>query len=563
MFIIPILSLLISSIFNAFIARYIGHRGSVIITVALMTTAFISSLLVWIEVCLFGCSVSIDLFGTWFSVGTMDINWALNIDLLASHMFLTVTGVSFAVHLYAIVYMRADPSLSIFLSYLSLFTGFMLVLVAADNLMLMLVGWEGIGVCSYLLISYYSHRLSAAKSATKAILVNRISDGMLLWGILSIWWSLGSLEYDLIGFSNTQYTSWFLGLALLIGAMGKSAQILFRVWLADAMEGTTPVSALIHAATLVTAGVYLMVRTASLLSEIVVLIGAITALMAGIFGLYQSDMKRVIAYSTCSQLGYMMVSVGLGSLGAEASMGHLMTHASFKAALFLSAGMVITAAGGNKHMARYGSLSGAHTTVSTYMMLLVCSLSLMGWPETSGFYSKEVILNLAYNSVQPFADLAHTLLLLAAFVTSLYSTKLFYQSFFLDYSGYNLNAAGIYGTRNLIILIAFGILLTDVVLKVWVGTNLLNCILTFTPWGVKTLPFGLVLGGIFTAACLVSAPTTMSNPFTLVWIRFSGTRWGFDQIFARSLAFAILDMGRVTWYVGDKALFSVNELKLS
>ena len=256
----------------------------------------------------------------------------------------------------------------------------------------------------------------------------------------------------------------------------------------------------------------------------------------------------------------MMVSVGLGELGAEASMGHLMTHASFKAALFLAAGMVITAsAGGN--MARYGSLSGAHTTVSTYMILLVCSLSLMGWPETSGFYSKEVILNLAYNSVQPFADFAHTLLLLAAFVTSLYSTKLFYQSFFLDYSGYNLNIAGVYSTRNFIIFIAFSILLTDVILKVWVGTNLLNCILTFTPWGVKTLPFGLVLGGIFTAACLVSAPTTVSNPLSLVWVRFSGTRFGFDQIFARSLAYGILDMGRVSWYIGDKALFSVNELK--
>jgi proton-translocating NADH-quinone oxidoreductase chain L len=546
--------------------RYIGHRGSAVLTIGLICIAFITSLFVWVEVTLLGCPASVDLFGTWFSVGTLDVRWSFNIDLLAAHMFLTVTGVSFAVHLYAIVYMRADPSLNLFLSYLSMFTGFMLVLVAADNLMLMLVGWEGIGVCSYLLISYYSHRLSAAKSATKAILVNRVSDGMLLWGILSIWWNLGSLEYDLIGFTNTQHTTWFLGLALLIGAMGKSAQILFHVWLADAMEGPTPVSALIHAATLVTAGVYLMVRTASLLSEIVVLIGALTALMAGVFATYaDSDMKRVIAYSTCSQLGYMMVSVGLGELGAEASMGHLMTHASFKAALFLAAGMVISAAGGNKHMARYGSLSGAHTTVSTYMMLLVCSLSLMGWPETSGFYSKEVILNLVYNSVQPFADFAHTLLLLAAFITSLYSTKLFIQSFFLDYSGYNLNGVGVFTNKsfasNIIVLIAFSILLTDVVLKVWVGTNLLNCILTFTPWGVKTLPFGLVLAGIISAASLVGAQTTISNPISLVWVRFSGTRWGFDQIFARSLAYLVLDMGRITWYVGDKGLFSVNELK--
>lgn len=565
MFLLPILSLFLSSLINGFCARLIGHRGAVVITAALMCTAFVSSLIIWIEVCLYGCPCVIqsEALGVWFSVGTMDVCWSFNIDLLTAHMFLTVTGVSFAVHLYAIVYMRSDPSLNLFLSYLSMFTGFMLVLVAADNLMLMLVGWEGIGVCSYLLISYYAHRLSATKSATKAILVNRVSDGMFLWGVLSIWWNLGSLEYDLLGFTNTQSTSWFLGLALLIGAMGKSAQILFHVWLASAMEGPTPVSALIHAATLVTAGVYLMVRTATLLSEAIVLIGALTALMAGLFGLYQSDMKRVIAYSTCSQLGYMMVSVGLGELGAEASMGHLMTHASFKAALFLSAGMVITAAGGNKHMARYGSLSGAHTTVSTYMMLLVCSLSLMGWPETSGFYSKEVIINLVYNSATPFAEFAHTLLLLAAFITSLYSAKLFYQCFFLDYSGYSLYGAPIYSTRNLIILLAFSILLTDVVLKVWVGTNLLNCILTFTPWGVKTLPFGLVLAGIFTAACLVSAPTTLSNPVSLIWVRFAGTRFGFDQIFARSLAYLILDWGRMTWYIGDKGLFSVNEIQLS
>lgn len=561
MYLLPILALFLSSALNAFMARSIGHRGSVLLTAGLMLTAFVSSLVVWTEVCLFGCPVTIDLFGTWFSVGTMDVNWSFNIDLLTAHMFLTVTGVSFAVHLYAIVYMRTDPSLNLFLSYLSLFTGFMLVLVAADNLMLMLVGWEGIGVCSYLLISYYAHRLAATKSAIKAILVNRVSDGMLLWGVLAIWWNLGSLEYDLLSFTNTQSTSQFLGLALLIGAMGKSAQILFHVWLASAMEGPTPVSALIHAATLVTAGVYLMVRTASLLSDTVVLIGSLTALMAGIFGLYQSDLKRVIAYSTCSQLGYMMVSVGLGELGAEATMGHLMTHASFKAALFLAAGMVISSAGGNKHVARYGSLSGAYTTISTYTMLLVCSLSLMGWPETSGFYSKEVIINLAYNSVQPFADYAHTMLLLAAFVTSLYSAKLFYQSFFLDYSGYNTYASSVYSTRNLLVLLAFTILLTDVVLKVWVGTNLLNCILTFTPWTVKTLPFGLVLGGIVTAASLVSANNSVANPVSLAWVRFSGTRFGFDQIFARSLAYLVIDWGRITWAIGDKGLFSVNELK--
>lgn len=194
----------------------------------------------------------------------------------------------------------------------------------------------------------------------------------------------------------------------------------------------------------------------------------------------------------------------------------------------------------------------------TYTMLLVCSLSLMGWPETSGFYSKEVIINLAYNSVQPFADYAHTMLLLAAFVTSLYSAKLFYQSFFLDYSGYNTYDMR-YESRSLVLL-AFTILLTDVVLKVWVGTNL-ALTTGFTPWTVKTLPFGLVLGGILTAASLVSANKYKYDPSSLALqgVRFSGTRFGFDQIFARSLAYLVIDWGRITWFIGDKGLFSVNE----
>jgi proton-translocating NADH-quinone oxidoreductase chain L len=551
MYLIPLAACFISSLFNgSMIGRALGHRGSIVIAISCLAVAFISSLLIWIEVCIMGCPVSIDLWGPWFNVGSFNANWTLNYDLLTAHMLLTVTGVSFAVHMYASDYMRSDPHQSLFLSYLSLFTAFMLVLVAADNLVLMLVGWEGIGVCSYLLIGYWSHRLSAVKSAQKAILVNRVSDGMLMWGIIWIWYHLGSLEYDLLNVYAASQNPSFIGLTILIGAMGKSAQILFHVWLADAMEGPTPVSALIHAATLVTAGVYLLVRLHIHDETFVILVGSLTAFMAGIFGAHQSDIKRVIAFSTCSQLGYMMVSVGLGEIGGEASMGHLMTHASFKAALFLAAGMVITGAGGNQHMARYGG--SAHSSLFCMLTLMVGSLSLVGWPELSGFYSKETILNLAVVCADPIADVAHNLLLLTALLTSAYTTKLFFQSFILDYSGsffvYLKNASHYAGAvRNVLPTLAMALLLVDVMMKVWVGTNLLSGILFFVPWGVKTLPFGLVLAGILTATAAVG-----SERFTL--IRFCGTRWGFDQLFARSPVNPILDWGRITWAVGDKGI---------
>lgn len=217
------------------LARYLGHRGSCIVAITSMIIAFLSSVVIYYEVVFMGCAVSIDVFGTWFSVGTFGASWTFNFDILTANMLFTVTGVSMAVHMYACDYMRQDPHLSLFLGYLSMFTGFMCVLVAADNLLLMLVGWEGIGVCSYLLIGYWSHRLSAVKSAQKAILVNRISDGLLMWGVLWVWYHLGSLEYDLL---NIYSASAFVGLSILIGAMGKSAQILFHVWLASAMEGS-------------------------------------------------------------------------------------------------------------------------------------------------------------------------------------------------------------------------------------------------------------------------------------------------------------------------------------
>ena len=390
---------------------------------------------------------------------------------------------------------------------------------------------------------------------------------MLLWGVLWIWYYTGCLEYDLVLLNDTSSISMFIVLSVLVGAMGKSAQILFHVWLADAMEGPTPVSALIHAATLVTAGIYLMVRLGPLVtgSDLIILVGALTAFMAGVFGFFQADLKRVIAFSTCSQLGYMMVSVGLGEFGAEASMTHLMTHASFKAGLFLAAGVVIMSTSGNQHMARYGGLSVSHCSTFCFLTLLVGSLSLVGFPETSGFYSKEVILNLTYSFYNggsvAIAYYAHTLLYIAALITACYSSKLLFQSFFYDFSGsLVVSDSGISnahrGKMNNLLLAAMTILIWDVIFKIWVGTSLLSGILFFIPWGVKTLPFGLVIAGALSATAL--APGSSNQLYLL---RFCATRWGFDQLYARGLVNMVLDWGRISWSAGDKGLFIVPPLK--
>lgn len=295
-------------------------------------------------------------------------------------------------------------------------------------------------------------------------------------------------------------------------------------------------------------------------SDLVVLVGSLTALMAGIFGFFQADLKRVIAYSTCAQLGYMMVSVGLGEFGAEASMTHLATHASFKAALFLAAGVIIMSTGGNQHIARYGGLSVSHSSVFCFLTLLIGSLCLVGFPETSGFYSKEVILNLAYSSYNGCTPAAsyysHTMLYVAALITACYSAKLFIQSFMYDFSGPLVEQHGRHSAISLLIVAALTILLLDILLKIWVGTSLLSGILFFIPWGVKTLPFGLVIAGVLSATTLFPGSSK-----ELYILRFSATGWGFDQLYARSLVNMVLDWGRISWTTGDKGIFLVPKLR--
>jgi NADH:ubiquinone oxidoreductase subunit 5 (subunit L)/multisubunit Na+/H+ antiporter MnhA subunit len=250
-----------------------------------------------------------------------------------------------------------------------------------------------------------------------------------------------------------------------------------------------------------------------------------------------------------------MVSVGLGEFGAEASMSHLLSHASFKAGLFLAAGVIILSSGGFQHMGRYGGLTGLHCTLFGYLTLLLCGLSLMGLPETSGFYSKETIINLSYVNFHPFADYVHTLLLLAALITCIYTIKLFVQSFFFDFSGLDFNISPAVKPKSILLSVAFIILLLDIVAKIWIGSSLLSGILFFVPWLVKTLPVGLIIAGFFTATTAVT-----SQQFN--FIRFNATRWGFDPLYARTFVLLIFDWGRITWSIGDKGLFSVNNTKV-
>lgn len=549
---ISLLSFLSSGVLNMLASRFLGVRGSLVLTMVCLHLGLFSGIILWYEVFIGESYIYYDL-GSWFTLGALNVNWSLYIDLQCAHLLLTVCVISYAVHVYSYVYMKEDPHLPLFISYLSFFSFFMMYLACATDLFGILVGWEGIGVFSYLLIGYYTHRLSASKSALKAVVVNRISDGFLLWGILGLYWYHGTTDLDLVTFNG--YTAEFYSVAILIGAMGKSAQIGLHVWLADAMEGPTPVSALLHAACIVCAGVFVMVRLNVFFNDLIIVIGSLTALMASIFGLFQADLKRVIAFSTCSQLGYMMVSVGLGELGADASMSHLMSHASFKAALFLSAGVIIMSAGHDQQMARYGSLTALHCSLLCLVTMLIASLSLMGFLETSGFYSKETIINYSFVSFNPLADFAHTLLITAALFTCMYTVKLFIQSFLYDFSGYNVTISPIHPVKHVFIAMALSALLLDIVFKIWVGTSLLSGILFFIPWGVKTLPFGLLIAGVLTASVSVS-----SQQYWIV--RFCATRWGMDQMYARTIVHLIFDLSRITWSTGDKGLFLLNNLRV-
>ena len=440
---------LLGALLAGFGGKWLGDKGAQIVTSALVGIAALCSIAILIQTGYSGETQQI-VIARWISVGSFEAEWALRFDTLTAVMVFVVTVVSTMVHVYAVGYMHHDETIPRFMAYLSLFTFAMLMLVTADNLVQVFFGWEGVGVASYLLIGYWFERDSANKAAMKAFIVNRVGDMGLALGVFATFMLFDSVRFDVIfadAPSKAAETFSFLGmevhaltligLLLFIGAMGKSAQLGLHTWLPDAMEGPTPVSALIHAATMVTAGVFLMARMSPLLEyaptalEVITVVGGLTAIFAATVALTQNDIKRVIAYSTCSQLGYMFFAIGVSAYSA--AIFHLMTHAFFKALLFLGAGSVIHAMSDEQDMRRMGGIW--RQVPITYAMMLIGSLALagVGIPLLkigfAGFYSKDIVLEAAYAAHTGVGTFAFWMGVIAAFLTAFYSWRLLIMTF--------------------------------------------------------------------------------------------------------------------------------------
>ena len=434
---------LIGSLIAGLYGRRLGNRSTEILTSSLLGLAAVLSWIGFIRVGL-GHHDSHEVVANWFAVGDLKIDWAFRIDTLTAVMLVVVTTVSTIVHVYSIGYMAHDPHQPRFFAYLSLFTFAMLMLVTSDNLVQMFFGWEGVGLASYLLIGFWYHRPSANAAAIKAFVVNRVGDFGFSLGIFLVFALTKSVSFDTIfaaapGLVGKTYHAFGMDadaltlacLLLFMGAMGKSAQFLLHTWLPDAMEGPTPVSALIHAATMVTAGVFMVARLSPLFElapnaqSFVIVIGGTTAFFAATIGLVQNDIKRVIAYSTCSQLGYMFVALGCG--GYAIGIFHLFTHAFFKALLFLGAGSVIHAVHDEQDMRRMGGLRSAIPI--TYLLMVIGTLALTGFPFTAGYYSKDAIIEAAFSADRPGALFGWLMTTIAAGLTSFYSWRLIFLTF--------------------------------------------------------------------------------------------------------------------------------------
>jgi NADH-quinone oxidoreductase subunit L len=443
-FFLPALGALIAG----FLGRAIGPRPSEIITTLFVGIGAVLSWIAFWQVGFGGETVRVPAVLRWMTSGELDVSWALRVDTLTVVMLVVVNTVSFLVHLYSIGYMAEDDSRPRFFAYLSMFTFAMLALVTSDNFLQLFFGWEGVGLASYLLIGFWYLKPEANAAAIKAFIVNRIGDFGFALGIFGIFAVFGSIGFDAVFRAAPEVAGKpmeFLGyqldtltvlcLLLFMGAMGKSAQFLLHTWLPDAMEGPTPVSALIHAATMVTAGVFMVARLSPLFElapfalQVVVLVGAVTAFFAATVGLVQNDIKRVVAYSTCSQLGYMFVACGVGAYSA--GIFHLFTHAFFKALLFLGAGSVIHAMHHEQDMRKMGGLAAKMRITWIVMLIGTLSLTGVGIPHLvgfSGFHSKDAIIEAAFAAHTP-SNYAFWLLVVAAFMTAFYSWRLMFMTF--------------------------------------------------------------------------------------------------------------------------------------
>ena len=464
--------------FTFLLGKQLGDKGCQFVTSASVILAAICSIILFIEVALYDAPYR-TVIATWIESGDFKVEWALRIDQLSVVMMCVINIVSACVHVYSVGYMSHDKAKGRFMSYLSLFTFMMLMLVTADNLLQLFFGWEGVGLASYLLIGFWNHKHSANAAAQKAFIVNRVGDFGLLLGIFTIFALFGAIDFDTIfGGAESKADAVFtflgydihamtlVGLLLFIGAVGKSAQLGLHTWLPDAMEGPTPVSALIHAATMVTAGVFLVARFspiyeyAPIALMVICVVGACTAVVAATIGLTQFDIKRVIAYSTMSQLGYMFFALGVSAYGA--AMFHLVTHAFFKALLFLGAGSVIHAMSDEQDMRKMGGI--AKKVPYTFAFMWIGSLALAGIPPLAGYYSKDLVLEAAWIDQTWFGVSAYWMGVSAAFMTAFYSWRVLFMTF----SGENRSEKHVYShvhESKPIMLIPLGVLAVGAVLS--------------------------------------------------------------------------------------------------
>nr|AOR87398.1 NADH dehydrogenase subunit 5 [Cordyceps militaris]UYL26229.1 NADH dehydrogenase subunit 5 [Cordyceps militaris]UYL26256.1 NADH dehydrogenase subunit 5 [Cordyceps militaris] len=573
---------LLGSIASGFFGRKIGISGSRILSciTIFMTTTF--AIIGFFEVGFNNNPVSINLF-KWLDSESFNIAWNFQFDSLTVSMLIPVLIISSLVHFYSIGYMSHDPHSQRFFSYLSLFTFMMIILVTGNNYLLMFVGWEGVGVCSYLLVSFWFTRIAANQSSLSAFLTNRVGDAFLTIGMFILLWSLGNLDYSIV-FSLAPYINeniiTIIGICLLIGAMAKSSQVGLHIWLPMAMEGPTPVSALIHAATMVTAGVYLLIRSSPLIeySSTVLLIclwlGAITTVFSSLIGLFQQDIKKIIAYSTMSQLGMMVIAIGLSSYNI--AIFHLVNHAFYKGLLFLGAGAVIHAVADNQDLRRYGGLISFLPL--TYTVILIASLSLVAFPFMTGFYSKDFILESAFGQYHFSSISVYFIATIGAIFTTLYSVKVIYLTFIANPNGpiqyyKNAHEGDIFLSLPLVILaifsIYFGYLTKDIFIGLGSGFFIDNSIfihpmheiLIDTEFAVPTifklLPF------IFTISFSVLAliypefmPKSVTN-FKLSNIGyyifgFFNQRFLIEYFYNKYIVNTVLDIGGQTTKILDK-----------
>tara|TARA_B100000131_G_scaffold56049_1_gene51304 strand:- start:638 stop:2554 length:1917 start_codon:yes stop_codon:yes gene_type:complete len=580
---------LLGSIIAGFWGRRLGDKLSLYLTSTLL---LISMTLSWITFWQLSSNHVDKVYPLmeWMNIGDFNVVWSLRHDMLSAVMMIVITTVSAMVHIYSIGYMSHDNSKPRFMSYLSLFTFAMLMLVTSDNLIQLFFGWEGVGLASYLLIGFWYHKPSAHTAAMKAFIVNRVGDFGFILGIIAIYSVFGSLYFDeifsdveglhklsivMLGFKINVIE--LIAILLFIGAMGKSAQIGLHTWLPDAMEGPTPVSALIHAATMVTAGVFLVCRMSPLLEfapfalNVITIVGAMTAIFAATIGLTQFDIKRVIAYSTCSQLGYMFFAAGVSAY--PASMFHLTTHAFFKALLFLGAGSVIHAMSDEQDMRKMGGIW--KKIPITYALMWVGSLALAGIPFFAGYYSKDLILEAAWAASSNSGYFAFWLGCLAAFLTAFYSWRVLLLTFHGNFNSSKEVLDHVHESP-FVMLIPLFVLALGAIFSGWyfyndfVGYNWKefwgNSIFIsekhkafklahYVPLWVKYLPIFLAILGILCAYLFYvlnpNLPKILSKKFSPIYNLFFN-KWYFDELYDYLFVKSFIKFGNYFWKKGDE-----------